>query len=213
MNSALIDFLSKEYPLKHIGKEVTDSSIKREVPSSPRFEIVDKKDSIVQPEGKGVSVFRNLSGEQAEVIDFEAYTNLLTPQNPEGACDFIINSIYSFNYIVFNELTASQSGYVKDFVQPTTGEKRVGKFSYAKEQMRKSIERFYEVNDFLDSYKQKTALFSCRLTDKTSNETMEKSMRSFRNVMKMVSNIRRNKWDCHGFTLQTRIYDNEFELR
>lgn len=212
MNSTLIDFLSIDYPFKFINKNIEPNSIRREEPASPYFEICDKKPTIEQPKGKGVAVFRNTSGYLVEVIDFEAYTHQMTPQDPEKSCDFIINSKADNSIIVFNELTVTELGYIKDFVQPITGQKREGKFSYAKGQLMKSIQRFYDVNDFLDNYDRKIALFSCRIPVKIKNQTIAQSMKSFRRTMQMNSNIRRNNWNCHGFVLQTRIYDNVFEI-
>ena len=47
-------------------------------------------------------------------------------------CDFIINPIAGYDFIVFNELTESDSQYLLPFTSPETGEGKEGKLAYAK---------------------------------------------------------------------------------
>lgn len=95
---------------------------------------------------------------------------------------------------------------------PSTGEQREGKLAYAKKQLEESIERFYSVNNFLDNYVRKVALFSCRLTDGRGDSVMAQSMKAFRRPQKVFSNIYSHDLLVHGFVFEQRIYDHEFKV-
>lgn len=74
-------------------------------------------------------------------------------------CDFIINPIAGYDFIIFNELTESEKQYIMPFTSPKTGEEKEGKLAYAKKQLEISIEKFYSVNNFLDDYEKKSGSF------------------------------------------------------
>lgn len=215
MNSALIDFLKKDY-LSHFGLEWNETTmqIRKEQRPRSRFEIRDGQSQIVQYAGHGVAVFNNNSNVDVEIIDFEHYINLFenTDAGRGRKCDFIINPIAGYDFVIFNELTESGRQYINPFVSRETGEEKEGKLAYAKKQLEASIEKFYSVNDFLDSYKKKVALFSCRLTDTTPNRIMSASMKAFRKPQKIFSNIRGHEPLVHDFVFEQRIYDNEYRI-
>lgn len=77
MDSALIDFLRKDYP-SHFGVEWDENTmqIRKEQRSKGKFEIRDGQPHIVQYAGRGVSVINNNSDIAVEIIDFEHYINL-----------------------------------------------------------------------------------------------------------------------------------------
>lgn len=215
MDSALIRFLKQDYPTHF--KLVWDDQkmqIHREEHTPGKFEIRDKKDKIIQYTGDGVSVINNNSTINVEVIDFEKYITLFngTKAGESKMCDFIINPVAGHEFIVLNELTESASNYIRPFTSPETGEQKEGKRAYAQKQLAISIEKFYEVNDFLDSYKRKVALFSCRLTDGRAGNSMTKSMKAFQRPQKVISNIRGHNPMPHGFVFEQRIYNNDFKV-
>lgn len=68
MDSALMDFLKKDYP-KHFGMEWKEDTmqVRREQRTKGKFEIRDGQPQIVQYAGNGVSVINNNSEIDAEV--------------------------------------------------------------------------------------------------------------------------------------------------
>lgn len=215
MDSALIDFLKKDYP-SHFGLKWDDNTMKIRKEERPKgkFEIRDGQPEIVQYTGHGVSVIHNNSDVSVEIIDFEHYINIFrnTAAGMGQKCDFIINPIAGYDFIVFNELTESEKQYVMPFTSPATGEAKEGKLAYAKKQLEISIEKFYSVNDFLDTYEKKVALFSCRLTDGKAGSYMTRSIGAFRKPQKIFSNIRAHEPLAHGFVFEQRIYNNEYKV-
>ena len=75
--SSLSDFLSSDYAL-HFGVawNAATMSLRAEYPASICFEIEDKKPTIVQPAGQGVSVIRR-KADTVEVIDIEDFTRTI----------------------------------------------------------------------------------------------------------------------------------------
>ncbi len=215
MDSALIDFLKKDYP-SHFRVEWDENTmqIRKEQRSKGKFEIRDGQPRIVQYTGRGVSVINNNSDIAVEIIDFEHYINLFrdTDAGIGRKCDFIINPIAGYDCIVFNELTESERQYINPFTVPKTGEEKEGKLAYAKKQLEESIKKFYEVNGFLDSYKKRVALFSCRLTDAKPNRIMSQSLKAFRKPQKIFSNIRAHEPLVHDFIFEQRIYNLEYRI-
>lgn len=212
MPNAFSHFLENDYS-SHFG--VTwDSAVmalRVESPASVVFEIRDKQVSIVQVAGHGVSVFRRPEM-RAEVLDFEEFCKIVHAGNLPRACDFVISPEAGYDYIVLNELTYTKSGYIKSFTQPTTGEEQVGKLEYAKQQLLASIKRIYSVSDFLDNYVKKTALFSCRLSDKTGNGPMARSARAFNSTISALEHMRLHDTLDHGFVFEMRVYNQVYKL-
>ena len=215
MDSALIDFLKKDYP-SYFGLKWNEGSMQIRKEQRPRgkFEIRDGQPQIVQYTGHGVSVIHNNSETDVEVIDFEHYINIFrdTDAGKGQKCDFIINPIAGYDFIVFNELTESEKQYVMPFTSPKTGEEKEGKLAYAKKQLEISIEKFYGINNFLDNYEKMVALFSCRLTDGKPERYMTRSINAFRKPQKIFSNIRAHEPLTHGFVFEQRIYNNEYKV-
>lgn len=215
MDSALISFLKKDYP-SHFGLQWDDNTMKIRKEERPKgkFEIRDGQPKIIQYSGCGVSVINNNSEINVEIIDFESYINSFrdTDAGMGRKCDFIINPIAGYDFIVFNELTESEKKYVEPFTSPATGEEKEGKLAYAKKQLEISIEKFYCVNNFLDAYTKKVALFSCRLTDGKVGSYMTRSINAFRKPQKIFSNIRAHEPLAHGFTFEQRIYNKEYKI-
>lgn len=215
MDSELMNFLKKDYP-SHFGLEWREETmqIRREQRPKGKFEIRDGQPQIVQYTGQGVSVINNNSEIDVEIIDFENYINIYhdTAAGMGQKCDFIINPIVGYDFIVFNELTASEQQYIMPFTSPKTGEEKEGKLAYAKKQLEISIEKFYSINDFLDNYDKKVALFSCRLTGGKPKSYMTRSVRAFRKPLKIFSNIRAHESLGHGFVFEQRIYNNEYKI-
>ncbi len=211
MNSALIDFLENDYP-SHFNQRWDKNimQIRREKRSKGKFEIRDGQPQIVQYTGNGVSVINNNQDIDVEIVDFEHYINIFKGKNAgEGRkCDFIINPIAGYDFIIFNELTESESQYI----WPEAEGKKEGKLAYAKKQLEISIEKFYSVNNFLDSYAKKVALFSCRLTDGKPNRIMSQSLKAFRKPQKIFSNIRAHEPLVHDFVFEQRIYNMEYKV-
>lgn len=143
MDSALIDFLKKDYPA-HFGQEWKEDTmqVRREQQPKGKFEIRDGQLQIVQYTGNGVSVINNNSETDVEIIDFEHYINIFrdTDAGMGRKCDFIINPIAGYDFIIFNELTESEKQYIMPFTSPKTGEEKEGKLAYAKKQLEISIE-------------------------------------------------------------------------
>ena len=93
-----------------------------------------------------------------------------------------------------------------------TGEKQIGKLEYAKKQLIQTICRFYEVSDFCDQYAVKTALFSCRLSDKSGNGIMARSAKSFNKTIYKLQHLTLHEKLPHGFVFKMRIYKEEYSL-
>lgn len=215
MDSELILFLKHDYPARFgLTWDSGTMKIQREEHAPGKFEIRDKTDKIIQYKGDGVSVINNNSLLNVEVIDFEKYIALFkgTRAGESKMCDFIVNPVAGHDFIILNELTESASKYIKPFEFPETGERKEGKRAYAQRQLTISIEKFYSVNNFLDSYKRKVALFSCRLTDGREGNPMTRSMKAFQSHRKMLSNIRSNIPMPHGFVFEQRIYNKDFKV-
>lgn len=201
MDSALMKFLREDYPRHYSITDGREIAVRREEPHKPTFEICDKKETIIQEEGKGVSKIR-WQGDQVEVIDFEGYIDQFGEEGVQR-CDFVIASVAGDAFIVFNELTESESQYI-----------RKGKSIYATRQLAASIERFYKVGNLLDGYAKKVALFSCRLTDKELNKKMKKCLMAFlkNQVMTRRGSMKEaiETIEGYGFTLDQRVYDEPY---
>lgn len=210
----LTDFLLHDYIPYH--KLVWDSAtmaIRSEHPSSANFEIEDKKPQIIQPIGKGVAVFRQ-GKDSAEVVDLEDFRK--TVHHDSGllptCCDFVLAPVTGSDYIVLNELTHSKSEVILPFVQPQTGEKQEGKLEKARRQLIATIDRLYGVSNFCDQFTEKTALFSCRLSDKKGNGIMTKSARSFSKPIYKLQRMILQEQLPHGFVMKMRVYDAFYHL-
>lgn len=212
MPNAFSQFLENDYS-SHFGVtwNPTVMALRVETPASVAFEIQDKQVSIVQATGHGVSVIRR-SAMRAEVLDFEDFCNVVHAGNIPRACDFIISPEAGYDYIVLNELTYTKSCYIKSFIQPTTGEEQTGKLEYAKQQLLATIRRIYNVSNFLDNYVKKTALFSCRLSDKSGNGPMARSARAFNSTISALEHMRLHDTLDHGFVFEMRVYNQEYKL-
>ena len=211
--SRLSDFLINEYA-PHFGvvRKTATINLITEIPAAVRFEIEDKKPTIQQPVGQGVSVIRRHNS-TVEIIDIEDFTKTVhgTDHTP-NSCDFAISPEIGTDFILFNELTKTKSGYIFPFKQPLTGEKQIGKLEYAKKQQIQTICRFYEVSDFCDQYAVKTALFSCRLSDKSGNGIMARSAKSFNKTIYKLQHLTLHEKLPHGFVFKMRIYKEEYSL-
>lgn len=196
MDSALVKFLKEDYPKRHGITDGREILVRREEPHRPTFEISDKKETIIQEEGKGVSRIR-WQGDQIEVIDFEGYINQF---GEEGVlrCDFVIDSIAGNAFILFNELTHALKGSI---------DKEDGKRAKAYHQLEESIKRFCEGEwDLLDKYKKRVALFSFRYKDEPIGEPTKKTRKKFRKMQVRLPNIRDEQPLPHGFTFEQRLY-------
>lgn len=210
--SALEDFLTGEYA-SHFGVtwDASTMTVRKDTPASVRFEIEDLRPTVVQPVGKGVSVFRRT--DDAEVIDLEEVTRQIHgTDNTPSCCDYAVSPCIGTKYLVLNELTRTQSDYILRFRQPETGLEQEGKLEKARRQLTETINRFYEVSDFCDCYADKTALFSCRLSDKRSNGIMARSAKMFNKTIDKLQRMTLHEELPHGFVLKMRIYDAEFRL-
>ena len=211
--SNLSDFLTTDY-VAHFGVtwNAATMSLRTECPASICFEIEDKKPSIVQTSGQGVSVIRK-KPDAVEVLDLEDFTRQVHgSNNTPRSCDFAISPVVGNEYLLLNELTRTQSNYILRFVQPETGVEREGKLETAKQQLTETIERFYSVSDFCDQYTDKTALFSCRLSDKVKNGIMARSARSFNRGIYKLQKMKLHELLPHGFVFKMRVYSEEYRI-
>lgn len=142
--SSLADFLKKEYaPRFDVQWNETIMSLRLETPASVRFEIEDKKPTIVQPPGHGVSVIRR-SADAVEVIDLEDYMKQIHGEdNTPSSCDFAISPSVGMDFLLLNELTRSKSSVIMRFQQPETGLEQQGKLEKARQQLTATILRFF----------------------------------------------------------------------
>lgn len=211
--SRLSDFLVNVYA-PHFNAAWTNDmrQLRTEVPASVRFEIEDKKPQIVQPSGSGVSVIRR-PDVRVEIIDIEHFMGLVHgTDNTPNSCDFAISPETGLDFIMLNELTKSKSTYILPYVQPLTGEEKIGKLEYAKMQLTKTIDRMYEVSNFCDQYDVKTALFSCRLSDKSGNGIMARSSKAFCKPIYKLQHMTLHEELPHGFVFKMRVYEAEYRL-
>lgn len=213
MHSSFIHFLINDYA-SHFGFQSEDAitAIRSEIPSSIRFEIEDKKISIVQPAGHGVSVFRRKDS-PTEIIDMEAFTRFIHGNdNTPSSCDFVLAPLIGMDYLVLNELTSSKSNVILPFRQPQDGIEQIGKLEKAKKQLVETINRFYQVSNFCDQFEEKTALFSCKLSDKSKRGIMVRSAKAFNKTIHMLQKMRFHESLPHGFIFKMRIYEEEYLL-
>lgn len=211
--SRLEDFLITDY-VQHFDVmwDANTMLLRKEYPAAICFEIEDKKPNIVQPAGRGVSVIRRTTDE-VEVIDLEDFTKQIHGENSTpSCCDFAISSSVGNNFLLLNELTKTNSDYILRFRQPETGVEQEGKLEKAKRQLTETIERFYSVSDFCDQYGERTALFSCRLSDKNGNGLMARSARAFNKTIYKLQRIRLHEPLPHGFVFKMRVYDAEYRI-
>lgn len=211
--SELSDFLINDYPpCFGVEWDTASMSLRTEWPPSICFEIEDKKDTIVQSHGEGVSVIRR-SADTVEVIDLEQYAKTIHgTSNTPSSCDFAISPTIGTKFIIFNELTKTESRYIKPFTQPSTGIRQEGKLEYARKQLEQTILRFYSVSNFCDKYQNKIALFSCRLSDKPSNGIMARSAKSFNRSIYALQRLQL-RWNLPlGFKAYMRVYNEEYRI-
>ena len=150
MNS-LVDFLEGDYA-SHFGVKWNHGmmTMRQETPSSICFEIEDKKETIVQPDGQGVSVIRRTAA-TVDIVDLEDFTKQIHGEDDTpSSCDFAIVPSIGTKFLLLNELTRTKSEYIRRFTQPTTGIEQEGKLEKARRQLTTTIERFYEVSNFCD---------------------------------------------------------------
>lgn len=211
--SSLADFLKKEYaPRFDVQWNETIMSLRLETPASVCFEIEDKKPTIVQPPGHGVSVIRR-SADAVEVIDLKDYMKQIHGEdNTPSSCDFAISPSVGMDFLLLNELTRSKSSVIMRFQQPETGLEQQGKLEKARQQLTATILRFYEASDFCDQYATKTALFSCRLSDKNKNGIMAKSASKFNKVIDKLQRMRLHETLPHGFVFKMCVYNKEYRI-
>lgn len=211
--SSLSNFLTGAYA-SHFGVtwNAAIMSLRAESPASICFEIEDKKPSIVQPAGQGVSVIRR-KADAVEIIDIEDFTyKIHGGNNTPSSCDFVISPEVGNDFLILNELTRTKSDYILNFTQPQTMVEREGKLEVARKQLTETINRFYDVSNFCDQYLEKTALFSCRLSDKAKKGIMAKSARSFNKGIYKLQRLKFHETLPHGFVLKMRIYSQEYKI-
>ena len=211
--SELSNFLINDYAA-HFGVVWDNASmfLRTDSPASVRFEIEDQKSEIVQPSGHGVSVLRR-TDDTVEIIDLECFTKTIHgTSNTPSSCDFAISPDVGTQFIIFNELTRTESKYVLSFTQPSTGIEQLGKLEYARKQLEQTIQRFYSVSNFCDQFHDKIALFSCRLSDKPSNGIMAKSAKSFNKTIFMLQKLKLRWTLPHGFQPHMRVYNIEYRI-
>lgn len=212
MNS-LVDFLVGDYA-SHFGVKWNHGTItmRQETPSSICFEIEDKKETIVQPDGQGVSVIRRTAA-TVDIVDLEDFTKRIHgEEDTPSSCDFAIVPSTDTNFLLLNELTRTKSEYIRRFTQSTTGIEQEGKLEKARRQLTATIERLYEVSNFCDQYERRVALFSCRLSDKTKSGLMAKSARSFNKGIYKLQKMQLHETLPHGFVFKMRVYNEEYRV-
>lgn len=211
--SVLSDFLTKDYAAFYgVTWNSASMSLRTEIPASVCFEIEDKKLAIVQPTGQGVSIIRRKS-DLLEILDLEDFTKQIHgSDNTPSCCDFAVSPQIGTSFLLLNELTRTKSDYIKRFVQSKTGEERDGKMDVAKRQLTATINRFYEVSNFCDQYAERTALFSCRLSDKPQKGIMAKSAKAFNRGIYKLQRIQLHESLPHGFVFKFRVYDEEYQI-
>lgn len=205
-------YLEQDYP-KHFKISLPLSSpLRTETTHDASFEIKDKKPTIIQPAGKGVSSFSNPRQKEVEIFDFEQYFNNFKHKAKEGGkCDFIIVPAIGYDYLILNELTETKIDYILPFVQPKTGESRKGKLQKAREQLLETINKLNHIPGFLNKFQKKTALFSYRLPENTNTANIAtQSMGVFLNPTKIASSITMSQPMPQGFVFEQRVYPKDF---
>lgn len=211
--SSLTDFLVGDYA-SYFGVSWNSETmtVRQETPSSICFEIEDKKEAIVQPDGHGVSVIRR-TAVPVDVVDLEEFTKRIHGEDgTPSSCDFGISPSIGTDFLLLNELTRTKSEYIQRFTQHTTGIEQEGKLEKARKQLTATIERFYVVSNFCDQYASKVALFSCRLSDKTKNGVMARSAKAFNRGIYKLQKMQLHEILPHGFVFKMRVYNEEYRI-
>ena len=118
---------------------------------------------------------------------------------------------------MLNELTCSKDVYVDPY--ESKGKPCEGKRIHAVNQINHTLEvlnNVASIKTYIDSFKEKVGLFSCRLTSLSDNVKTEnsgqKSMKMFLNSVKTVSNIQTQNLLSSGFLFEQRIYPEVFKF-
>ena len=126
-------------------------NVRSESISDPCFDIMDKKETIAQPIGKGSATYNNPNGIVITFIDFEGFINQLPPdlQKDLKRCDFLAYDLEGLLFFILNELSLSSSAK--------------NKLSDAIKQLHQVVFYFYEtseIKDFISKYRRKQCIFS-----------------------------------------------------
>lgn len=209
MDSALMKFLREDYP-KHLGiEDREDVKIQRRVFGKGEIPLLDENNKKDEKKEWVASVINNNTAAPLEVIEFESYIDQFKLERMK--CDFVIGPVMGYSFILFNELTKSQLKYIKPYVQQKTGLRKEGKWKRAKNQLKTSIERFYEVGDLLDKYTKKIALFSYRLSDDDHNDEDDggKQMKQYPPSIELDTF---KEPLPHGFIFEQRLYPTPYVI-
>jgi hypothetical protein len=124
--------------------------VKAEVTSDVLFDIMDKKETILQPIGEGSATYNNPEGKTITFIDYEDFINQLPDSLSKNIkrCDFLAYDSDCTSFIL-NEL--SQSG------------SRANKLNDARKQLHKTaflLCGVAEIKEFIYHHKNKQCIFS-----------------------------------------------------
>lgn len=218
---SIFDYLNDVYPTSYGKPTPLSFSPRYEETSASIFEIKDRKPSILQPKGEGVSCFENAQRRTVLILDFEKYINdLRTGRASEGKkCDFILVPHKRFDYIILNEVTATDSQYLDPFIQPQTQKPREGKCSMARRQLSETIaklsKRSRDGESFLEPFTRRIALFSYRLPQSKADTPREiaDSFGKFLSTTAINNSISANEpFFAVGFIYEQRIYPEPYSL-
>ncbi len=182
------------------------------VTSRGRFYLQDPRDEeeswfLAQENANAVAHFSNKI-ENLEIINIEQCVKdaPFSTEQIESSCDFMLHDGVEKSILIFNELTASEVQYV---LLPTKG-----KLDKAKKQIQnviKLLSKDDEVQNLINSYEKKIALFSWRRTEIENLDSVSKSITAFTSVQKINPKRMQEKLD-NGFIFSVSIYPDKFRI-
>ena len=127
---------------------VSEPSLVIENTTERSFDLMDKKETLIQPAGSGCVTYTNPTGKVIAAFDFEKYLNQFSYQGKK--CDALVLDGENGRFLILNEL--SIASYKE-------------KFKIAKNQFHDSIailKSSQEMKDFIASCDKRLCVLSCR---------------------------------------------------
>ena len=132
---------------------ISEPSLVIENTTERSFDLMDKKDTLIQPTGSGCVTYTNPKGKVIAAFDFEKYLNQFSYQGKK--CDALVFDGENGRFLILNEL--SIASYKE-------------KFKIAKNQFHDSItilKSSQKMKDFIASCDKRLCVLSCRDTIST----------------------------------------------
>ena len=181
---------------------VIEPSLEIENTTERSFDLMDKKDTLIQPAGSGCVTYTNLTDKVITAFDFEKYLNQFSYLGKK--CDALVLDDENGRFLILNEL--SIASYKE-------------KFKIAKNQFHDSIailKSSQEMKDFIDSCDKLLCVLSCRDIVNTPMEMADPFLMPYKLLEDAIpfsfKNIQDYDFDFYEATI-VEITDNTIKLK